>query len=611
MIIMSMLSLPFWRFLMRKLGKFRAFWIGSVLYVAVWLIKPMFYTYGAPLKTLMMEGAIWGFLHGTLCMFNSVQNEVIEYDQFLSGQRREAQFTMMKEFVPKFLELPAQFIPFVLLQEFGYDPTLNKDADGNVVNCPNGKCQPQAVLTVMMWCASYVPAIFLTGAVIAMLWFPLRNEEQHEAVVSGIIDHSKGLAAVDPIYGHVCEAPVSMMEHPEGDVEDLAFEIHEREQELKRRDPEAYADLCKDDLLSEDVQKAISIAQGSGSRSMSTNKMKRNRRASVSSVATGVAEEDLNFAASANVAHVRALPIYETRLMYFWPTEIRDCCILRTKTAAKQARCRRRSLEMGMPDDMIKAVTQEEACGYEPSRTLPHDVEIVRFEESDVAGVDFQGLFHNPRKGMVVGCVFMLLGALFVFVDLAPVHPMLASGMVRLVERSRYEDEHRSGLAPFGLAVMGAALFYFWYSMQRYEAAMSLWYEYVLHYDVSKDKKRRAKEKLDEQQAVDLRDLKRQVFMVLNFYDSFTMGNREKTSAWHQLKNFWKTPRIYSATRMPETTNIFEHQISDKAPSLPLTPGLKKISAVSMTSTNSHSADSCREKLFTATTEEKAVGDAA
>ncbi|CAD7961518.1 unnamed protein product [Amoebophrya sp. A25] len=630
--LMGLPSVYFWKKLASKIGKFRAFYIGLVFTFLTWMWKPMWYKYDAKLSSLMFESVIWAFFQSSVCLFNSLVNETIEYDEFLSGRRREGQYTMMKEFIPKFLELPAQFIPFVLMQEFKYDPTLNKDADGNVVNCPNDECQPKRVLMVLLWCMSYIPGVFYLGAGFALLWFPLRDEVQHEKVRAAMIDHSKGLAAVDPVYGHVCEAPATMMENPEFDAEDLAFEIYEKEMELKQKDPEAYAQLQS--RASPEVQKLVARAStvGTTSRSMSMKKLRDSRRASVSAHTIDQAPEEVEAAQRVDTSVVRALPIYETRLLFFWPDEIRDVCILRTKNAVKHARGRRRSLEMGMADDEWKA-SLAEAYGYAPSRTLPHDVEIVRFEETDVGGIDFAGLFFNPRKGILISVCLLIVGFMMIFVDFGALHPMLASGTVRLVEKSRYEDEQRTGLAPFGLALAGFGILYLWYNMQRYEAAMSLWYEFVIHYDISKDVRSRKKTKLDEQQKIDLRDLKRQVFMVLNYYDSYTQGNRKRGTAWEQLMNFFAKMPVYEVERVIEPSpKLSSDSICSSTPLGAAAGGLSgslnmavdapvdptqsaSLSVASGTSLsedpNPQAADNFRERLWSAANEERAVHEAA
>ncbi|CAD7969259.1 unnamed protein product [Amoebophrya sp. A120] len=666
MAFVAVISVPtFWKPLSNRIGKFRAFFLGAILYALVWLNMGFVLKYDAKMSSLGMQAVFMGLAQGSHFLFDSMLNDVVDYDEFLSGKRREAQYMMCKSFIPKFLELPAQFVPFVLMQNFGYDPNLNKTPDGLVQDCPNGECQPKGVLIVMRASASYVPFLFYIIAVYYLLWFPLREQDQSEYIKDASVEHSKGLAAVDPLYGHVCEAPASMIEQPQGtDLEDLAFEIYEKEQELMREDPEAYAQL-QNHSLSKDVKKLIDSAKDTGSQSMSNKKARDSRRASVTASQSNAArasmfengDEDDEKQYKVDLSYVRALPIYETRLLYFYPDEIRNVCVLRTKNAVKMARQRRRSLEIGADEWQM---SQAEAYGYEPSRTLPHDVEIVRFEESDVGAIDFQGLFFHPRKGLLTGVCLFVFGALFVFIDFAPVHEIFASGMIRLVEKPRDfygvtltpappvvtnataatnstmaagaaeekqndDSTQQVGLAPFGLALMGVAVMILWYSAHRYEAAMSLWYEYVVHYDVAKNKSKRMKEKMDEQKKVALRDFKRQIFMVLNYYDNFTQGDRSQGTLFEQLSNFFTKLDSYYAER-PRVSEIqppsdspqgssgsdavaFEEAVSQsQMPSVP-----KKISTASPSigsGVGSH-ADSLRERMLNATTEEQAVIDAA
>ena len=38
-----------------------------------------------------------------------------DYDELVTGQRREGQFTMARELVPKICEIPADALPFLLM----------------------------------------------------------------------------------------------------------------------------------------------------------------------------------------------------------------------------------------------------------------------------------------------------------------------------------------------------------------------------------------------------------------------------------------------------------------------------------------------------------------
>ena len=47
---------------------------------------------------------------------DSIMADVIDYDEFLTGQRSEATYTMFKQFLPKIAAIPASAIPMVLVR---------------------------------------------------------------------------------------------------------------------------------------------------------------------------------------------------------------------------------------------------------------------------------------------------------------------------------------------------------------------------------------------------------------------------------------------------------------------------------------------------------------
>lgn len=49
---------------------------------------------------------------------------MIDYDEFLTGMRSEATYTMFKGFLPKIAAIPASAIPIVLLTTFGHNPPV-------------------------------------------------------------------------------------------------------------------------------------------------------------------------------------------------------------------------------------------------------------------------------------------------------------------------------------------------------------------------------------------------------------------------------------------------------------------------------------------------------
>ena len=48
--------------------------------------------------------------------------DVIDYDEYLTNERRECQFEVFHLLIPKFVEVPSRSIPFMVLAHSGFVP---------------------------------------------------------------------------------------------------------------------------------------------------------------------------------------------------------------------------------------------------------------------------------------------------------------------------------------------------------------------------------------------------------------------------------------------------------------------------------------------------------
>lgn len=124
--------------------------------------------------------------------------DIADYDEFLTGKRRESQYMMAIEFLPKFLEVISEALPFVLLAYFGY---RRDDTDG----------QPLAVEWLLRLCFSFVPAGFVLAGTAVLCQYPVaaRKEEAHKKLMVAITEfHQRGKEAEDPWFpGRVLPPP--------------------------------------------------------------------------------------------------------------------------------------------------------------------------------------------------------------------------------------------------------------------------------------------------------------------------------------------------------------------------------------------------------------------
>jgi len=78
--------------------------------------------------------ALNGMPLGARFLNDSTLADTIDYDEFMNGERREAQFTMFISFVPKIVSIPTQAIPIAMIAAAGFKESI----DGVGQNQPNG-----------------------------------------------------------------------------------------------------------------------------------------------------------------------------------------------------------------------------------------------------------------------------------------------------------------------------------------------------------------------------------------------------------------------------------------------------------------------------------------
>jgi hypothetical protein len=109
----------------------------------------------------------------------------IDYDELLTGKRREAQFGSFLGLLPKFFSIPGQAVPLAVLASVGF--------------VPNQEQTPQVILCIKIIFAVFPPAFYLT-ALMVMMRYPI-SEKVHLAIREGIVAHARGESVTDPICG--------------------------------------------------------------------------------------------------------------------------------------------------------------------------------------------------------------------------------------------------------------------------------------------------------------------------------------------------------------------------------------------------------------------------
>jgi GPH family glycoside/pentoside/hexuronide:cation symporter len=184
-LVSGFVALPFWTRLAQRHGKRMIFLINGAIGVTggglMMLIGPGDLTLAIVLEVYVgLQSQVWTMLSGAMSA------DVIDYDELLTGKRREGQFGALMSIVPKFAMIPGAAIPLAVLGGLGY--------------IPNASTQSHEVLFAMRFMFALVPAVFNAAGVAIMRVYTL-TEARHELIREGIARHARGESATDPITG--------------------------------------------------------------------------------------------------------------------------------------------------------------------------------------------------------------------------------------------------------------------------------------------------------------------------------------------------------------------------------------------------------------------------
>eukprot|EP00931_Biecheleriopsis_adriatica_P120366 TRINITY_DN95487_c0_g1_i1.p1 TRINITY_DN95487_c0_g1~~TRINITY_DN95487_c0_g1_i1.p1 ORF type:complete len:481 (-),score=51.62 TRINITY_DN95487_c0_g1_i1:59-1339(-) len=156
-LLAAILGLPIWQWLVSRLGKVRTWWLWS-LTMAVTNLLFVFLGNGWVVP-LWVVAALNGLPLGAKFIADAILSDIIDYDEFLTGQRNEATYFMFKGFLPKIVQIPASAVPIALLGVFGY-------------KAPIGGVEQQQAEPVQ-W---YVRAVVLSCFVVSLLAFCIKRQ---------------------------------------------------------------------------------------------------------------------------------------------------------------------------------------------------------------------------------------------------------------------------------------------------------------------------------------------------------------------------------------------------------------------------------------------------
>ncbi|MBQ62721.1 MAG: hypothetical protein CMQ19_11690 [Gammaproteobacteria bacterium] len=182
--ISSAVTLPLWLKLANGIGKLRA------LITARFLAIGTFFSF-----FFMGEGDIWyyavfvglaGAANGaTQFLGLAIQADVIDYDELLTGHRREAQYQSLWAIMTKFTMIPSAAVPLAVLAAMGYAPNID---------------QNETVIFTITALYGLSTATSSALALVVLLWFPI-NETVHRSIQAAIKKLKLGETVIDPLTG--------------------------------------------------------------------------------------------------------------------------------------------------------------------------------------------------------------------------------------------------------------------------------------------------------------------------------------------------------------------------------------------------------------------------
>eukprot|EP00943_MAST-04B_sp_MAST-4B-sp1_P007113 g7113.t1 len=187
LLISAFLGTPLWLFIAGKLGK-RKTWLLWSFTSAITNFLFIFVGEGDVMLNVGVA-ALNGLPMGAKFLADAINADIIDYDEFLTGQRSEATYTMFKSFLPKICAIPASAIPLALLNMVGHVPPKN----GIIQRQPESV--KTYVITVSVWIGSTLSFI----AFLLKFRFPLKTKEQCDLISQGVGHHMKNEPALDPI----------------------------------------------------------------------------------------------------------------------------------------------------------------------------------------------------------------------------------------------------------------------------------------------------------------------------------------------------------------------------------------------------------------------------
>eukprot|EP00931_Biecheleriopsis_adriatica_P036695 TRINITY_DN21107_c1_g1_i1.p1 TRINITY_DN21107_c1_g1~~TRINITY_DN21107_c1_g1_i1.p1 ORF type:complete len:882 (-),score=110.24 TRINITY_DN21107_c1_g1_i1:71-2716(-) len=192
-LLCALLTTPVWLRLVLRYGKVKL-WLAWSFTMAVTNFMFLAVQKSFIIATFVVCG-LNGIPLAAKFLADSILADIIDYDEFLTGRRNEATYTMFKSFLPKVMAIPAAAFPLAIMNAAGHIPVEN----GFIQR------QPEMVVKVILVMTGGVSGLAGLLAFYIKSKYPLDTEAKVEAIAEGIAKHKAGEPGVDPLSGQEYE----------------------------------------------------------------------------------------------------------------------------------------------------------------------------------------------------------------------------------------------------------------------------------------------------------------------------------------------------------------------------------------------------------------------
>jgi len=185
----GLFTIPIWAMIAKRIGKLYTLIIGQC--IGAGANFALFWAGAGDVWYVLGVMIVLGFLGGVDFLITAMEADITDYDELLTGKRREGQFSALFGIVPKLVSIPGMAIPLSILAASGYVP--------NEVQTPE-------VISSIKWIYILMPVVFYVLNIFVLLRYPI-SEKVHKAISKGIEAHVRGESTLDPVTGEMLLPP--------------------------------------------------------------------------------------------------------------------------------------------------------------------------------------------------------------------------------------------------------------------------------------------------------------------------------------------------------------------------------------------------------------------